>query len=170
VALVNGSRGRTCLQIAGTSRRTAPPAAGVVDVAGENDGLAGQLAVCIAYAVVHQVAQDHTVGILVEDGVVDGGLASKLKSFGSMPWSSIWAICSSAQVRSLDAISQELGRVGNHLEGDQIAVGNGLLEWVVGGGKLVVATEKLAGAAADHLHRRGSQANLQGVEVFEESP
>jgi hypothetical protein len=58
--------------------------------------------------------------------------------------------------------------VGNHAEGHQIAVGNGLLEWIVGGGQLVVAAEKLTGAAADHFYRRGSQTDLQGVEVLEE--
>ena len=43
----------------------------MVDVAGEDDALTRQLAVGIPQAVIHQVAQDDSVGVLVEHRIVD---------------------------------------------------------------------------------------------------
>jgi hypothetical protein len=140
---------------------------GVVDVAGEDDGLAWQLAIGIADAVVHQVAQDDAVGVLVEDCVVNGG-GFKLKLVGVDALVFKLGNLLIAQVRGLDAIAQELGGVGHDLEGNQVAIGNGLLQRVVGRWQLVVATKELAGTAADHLHRGGRQAHLQGIEVLED--
>ena len=45
--------------------------AGMIDLSREDDGLAWELTVGVADAVVHQVAQNDAVGVFVEDGVVN---------------------------------------------------------------------------------------------------
>lgn len=140
---------------------------GVVNVAGEDDALAGQLAVGVAQAVVHQVTQDDAVGVLVEHGVVNF-LSVELQGIGVdsliLKLSNLFV----REVCGLDAFTQELGGVSNDAERHQLSVSDGLLQRVVGRGQLVVAPEQPTGAAADHLDWRGRQAHLNGIEIFEE--
>ena len=140
---------------------------GVVDAAGEDDALAGQLAVAVADAVVHQVAQDGAVGVFVENCGVDF-LAIKIQHVGVDALLFQLGVLLVVEVAALDAIAQELGGVGDDFERHQIVLGNRLLQRVVGGGQFVIATKQAAGAAADHFYRGGGQADLQRIEIAED--
>ena len=83
----------------------------MVVVAGEDDGLAEPRAVGVADAVLHQVAQDDAVGVLVEDGLVDLLLARNSTVSGSASCSSSCSRCSGVSLSILDAVAQKRGGV-----------------------------------------------------------
>ena len=78
----------------------------MVVVAGEDDRLADPGARGVADAVLHQVAQDDPVGVLVEDGLVDLAWLELDGVGGSSSSSSSCCRCSSDISRVLDAPSR----------------------------------------------------------------
>ena len=137
---------------------------GVLVIASEDDGLAGQLTGRIADPVFHQVAKDGAVGILVVDDLVD--LLGREVVL-------CWVLALFLQLLDLllgqrveiDALTQELRCVLEDLERSEITLLDSLLQIVVGRGLLTFAIEQPERVARDEIDRRCGQADLVAVEV-----
>ena len=107
--------------------------AGVADVAGKHNALAGQLPVGIAQAVVHQVAQDDAVGALVEHRSINL-LSVEIQRVRVDTLVFQLRHLFIRQMFGFDAIAQKLGGVRHHAERHQMAIRNRLLQRIVGRG------------------------------------
>ena len=140
---------------------------GVGDIARKDDGFSRQLTIGIAYAVVHQVAQNDAVGVQIEHNVIDFlGVEVQIVRIYALVFHLRNLLV--VQVGRLDTVTQKLGGVRHHPKWHQVAIGNRLIKWIVSGGQLVITAEYFACAAADHFNRRRCQADLQRIKILEE--
>ena len=141
---------------------------GVVVVAGEDDGLADRLAVGIADAVLHQVAQDVRLVSLLKM-TLSTSAASKSSVLGSMPVIfELGDLLVGSGCRDLMP-SRGTGWCGcRPRTGRQEASPRPPLVVVVDGRHAGPRSRRAEGVAADQLDRRGGQADLERIEVVEQ--
>ena len=124
----------------------------------------------VANAVLHQVAEDDPVGVLVEDGLVDLGLLELDGGRAASSSSSSWSRCSSVISEYLMPLRRNGVVCVIDLERHEIGrpVADGFLEAEVSGRVAALAAEDLEGVAGDEIDRRGGQPDLEAVEIGEQ--
>ena len=139
----------------------------VIVITGKDDRFSQAAAVSHLDAILHKVADNLAVGLLVEHVLVD----LPLLVFDRLGFDFVFLQLMTlfrGHLRVLDAFAQERRGEGVDFEGHEEAIGDGLVETVVCGGVVVFAVKQAVGIMGHHvLTRRGRQANLQSIEVGE---